>query len=78
MKLIAEQLADVVAAAVQAAQAADQLPTLALPEIPIERPKRKDQGDWATALPLQIVRPANEARLRQLSPGARLADQPGG
>ena len=65
MKLIAEQLADVVAAAVQAAQAAGQLPTLALPEIPIERPKRKDQGDWATALPLQIVRPVNEARLAQ-------------
>lgn len=65
MKLIAEQLADVVAAAVQAAQAAGQLPTLALPDIPIERPKRKDQGDWATALPLQIVRPVNEARLAQ-------------
>ena len=65
MKLIAEQLADVVAAAVKAAQAAEQLPVLALPDMTVERPKRKEQGDWATALPLQLVRPVNEARTGQ-------------
>jgi arginyl-tRNA synthetase len=65
MKLIAEQLAEVVAAAVHAAQAAEQLPALPLPAVVIERPKRKEQGDWATALPLQMVRPVNEARASQ-------------
>ena len=65
MKLIADQLAEVVTAAVHAAQAAEQLPALTLPDIVVERPKRKEQGDWATALPLQLVRPVNEARARQ-------------
>lgn len=73
MKLIAEQLTEVVIAAVQAAQASGQLPAVPLPDILVERPKRKDlslvgenrQGDWATALPLQIVRPVNEARASQ-------------
>ena len=65
MKLIAEQLAEVVTAAVHAAQVAEELPALTLPDIVVERPKRKEQGDWATALPLQLVRPVNEARVSQ-------------
>lgn len=65
MKLIAEQLAEVVVAAVHAAQAAEELPALTLPAVVVERPKRKEQGDWATALPLQLVRPVNEARASQ-------------
>ncbi len=65
MQLIAEQLAAATRQALHAAQAAHLLPVFDLPEIAIERPKRQGQGDWATALPLQIVRAVNDARLSQ-------------
>ncbi|QLQ07708.1 MAG: hypothetical protein HZY76_18010 [Anaerolineae bacterium] len=46
-----------------AAQRAGELPLFAMPEITVERPKRADQGDWATPWALSAVRAVNEVRL---------------
>ena len=63
MKLVAEQLKGLIHAAVLAAQRAGELPLFAMPEITVERPKRADQGDWATPWALSAVRAVNEVRL---------------
>ena len=46
--LIRDQLADLVSDAVARAQTAGYLPSVALPEITIERPAKAEQGDFAT------------------------------
>ncbi len=53
MKLVAEQLKALIQAAVTAAQQAGDLPAFSAPDITVERPKRADQGDWATAWALR-------------------------
>lgn len=63
MKLIADELRELVQAAVAAAQQAGELPEFPVPPVAVEHPKRADQGDWATPLALQSVRAVNEARL---------------
>lgn len=63
MKLVAEQLKELLQAAVTAAQQTGELPAFAAPDITVERPKRADQGDWATPWALQAIRGVNEARL---------------
>ncbi len=63
MKLIADELRELIQAAVVAAQQAGELPQFSLPNITVEHPKRADQGDWATPWALQAVRAANEVRL---------------
>ena len=42
--------------ATQEAQRAGKLPTIALPEITIERPQNPDHGDYASSLPLKLAR----------------------
>lgn len=62
MRLIADELRELIRAAVAAAQQAGELPAFSVPDVTVERPKRADQGDWATPLALQSVRAVNEAR----------------
>lgn len=54
MKLLPQQVAELVQRALVSAQADGTLPTFAIPELTISRPKRADQGDYASAVALQI------------------------
>jgi len=49
-----QQVAELVAHALRAAQADGSLPAFELPELTISRPKRAEQGDYASAVALQI------------------------
>ena len=57
MKLLPTQIAQSVAQAISAAQAAGNLPAFEIPEIEIRPPKRADQGDYATAVAMQLAKP---------------------
>ncbi len=52
--LLPQNVADLVQRALLAAQADGTLPPFALPEVSISRPKHADQGDYASAVALQI------------------------
>src|ERR1700736_5673008 len=54
--LIRDVLAQLVREAVARAQAAGLLPTVALPEVTIERPSKPEQGDFATSFALRAKR----------------------
>ena len=58
MKLIPAELALSVEQAIQAAQAAGDLPAFDMPEIAIHPPKRAEQGDYAAAVAMQLAKPA--------------------
>ena len=62
--LIKNQLADLVKQAIQNAQAAGALPPFDLPEVFIERPQKKEWGDFATSLPLKLARDAKRAPMQ--------------
>ena len=62
--LIKNQLADLVKQSIQNAQAAGALPMFDLPEVFIERPQKKEWGDFATSLPLKLARDAKRAPLQ--------------
>ncbi|MEN6479504.1 MAG: arginine--tRNA ligase [Anaerolineales bacterium] len=57
-------LRDAVAQALHRAQQAGDLPLFDLPDIPIERPKQADMGDWATPICLQLARVAKMAPIK--------------
>ncbi len=57
MKLLPNELAQAVQAAITAAQTAGDLPAFAIPEIDIRPPKRADQGDYAAAVAMQLAKP---------------------
>ena len=59
--LIKNQLADLVKQAIQNAQAAGALPAFDLPDVFIERPQKKEWGDFATSLPLKLAREVKRA-----------------
>jgi arginyl-tRNA synthetase len=52
------KLAQLLEQAVKKAQAQGQLPTIAIPEIVIERPQNPEHGDYASSLPLKIAKAA--------------------
>src|SRR4051812_33787156 len=52
--MIRDEIADLVREAAAAAQAAGELPSVALPEVEIERPRQAENGDYATSLPLRL------------------------
>jgi arginyl-tRNA synthetase len=54
--MIRDEIATMVQGAAQAAMDAGELPSVVLPEIVIERPARPEHGDYATNLPLRLVR----------------------
>lgn len=60
--LLPHLFADLIQQATRTAQKKGDLPTFALPEVTVTRPRHTDQGDLSTALPLQIIRAVNEAR----------------
>ncbi|HEX7587300.1 MAG TPA: arginine--tRNA ligase, partial [Anaerolineae bacterium] len=62
--LIKNQLAELVKQSIQNAQAAGALPMFELPEVFIERPQKKEWGDFATSLPLKLARDAKRAPLQ--------------
>lgn len=62
--LIRNQLAELVKQAIQNAQTAGALPPFDLPEVFIERPQKREWGDFATSLPLKLARDAKRAPLQ--------------
>jgi arginyl-tRNA synthetase len=56
--MIRDRIAHLVTTAAQAAQRAGDLPTVALPDVTVERPKIADHGDYATNLPMRLQRAA--------------------
>ncbi|MCC6803599.1 MAG: arginine--tRNA ligase [Anaerolineae bacterium] len=58
MMLLPYELARSVKQAIQAAQAAGDLPAVAIPEVDIRPPKRPEQGDYAAAIAMQLSKPA--------------------
>ncbi len=62
--LIKNHLAELVKQALAAAQNANALAAFPLPEVFVERPQKKEWGDWATAAPLKLARAAKRAPLQ--------------
>ena len=58
------ELSAAVRAAIGAAQTAGDLPPFDLPDVLVERPRDPDHGDYATAVALQLARPARLAPLK--------------
>ncbi len=58
------ELAAAVRAALTAAQAGGSLPAFDLPDVLVERPREATHGDYATAVALQLARPARMAPLK--------------
>jgi arginyl-tRNA synthetase len=56
--MIRQEIARLVSEAAQEAREAGALPSVALPDIEIERPQRPDHGDYATSLALRLARVA--------------------
>ncbi len=57
MKLLPNELAASVRQAIEAAQAAGDLPAFEIPDIDIRPPKRAEQGDYAAAIAMQLAKP---------------------
>jgi len=56
VSLLPQEVAAVVRRGIMAAQAAGALPTFDIPPLKIDRPKRADQGDYASAVAMQVQR----------------------
>ena len=61
---IDHDLAGRVRAAIEKGQTSGQLPQFDIPEILVERPRDPSHGDYATAIALQLARPARMAPLK--------------
>ena len=79
--LIKHEIARLVAEAVARAQEAGDLPTIALPDVTVERPAHEEHGDYAVSLPLKLARSARssplaiaEAIAKHVGPGETLAE----
>lgn len=57
--MIVRDIESALAQAVQRAQEAGDLPTLAVPELALERPQQPEHGDYASSLPLRLARTAH-------------------
>jgi arginyl-tRNA synthetase len=62
--LIKNHLAELVKQAILAAQNAGALPAFPMPEVFVERPQRKEFGDFSTSLPLKLAKVAKRAPLQ--------------
>ncbi|MDZ4766809.1 MAG: arginine--tRNA ligase [Chloroflexota bacterium] len=58
MKLLSHEIAGLVETAIRAAQADGTLPAFDVPNIDITSPKRAEHGDFATAIPMALAKPA--------------------
>jgi arginyl-tRNA synthetase len=63
MGLLTHELATVIRSAILAAQTAGTLPTFDIPVLKIDRPKRADQGDYASAVAMQVQKLAGKPPL---------------
>ena len=59
--LVKNHLAELVKQAIQNAQQTGALPAFTIPSVIIERPQKKEWGDFATATPLKLAREAKRA-----------------
>ncbi len=59
--MIQTQLEDLIQQALKKAQKKGDLPKFPMPPVTVSRPRREGQGDYSSALPLQIVKPVNNA-----------------
>ena len=55
--IVRDRIAELVVQALNAAQNADQLPSIPVEDIAVERPQNPEHGDFATSLPLKLARP---------------------
>ncbi|HXG37081.1 MAG TPA: arginine--tRNA ligase [Dehalococcoidia bacterium] len=62
--MIKDQIQSLIQAAVASAQAAGDLPAIAIPESTVERPQRPEHGDYASSLPLRLARAARSNPLQ--------------
>ena len=56
--MIRDDLAAMIESAAQAAMEAGELPQVVLPDLVIERPAKREHGDYATNLPMRLARAA--------------------
>ena len=56
--MIQTQLASLVRSAVERAQASGDLPAFPIPPFQMERPARKEHGDWSTSIALEVAKQA--------------------
>ena len=68
--IVRDRIAEIVRQALIAAQSADELPSIAVDDIAVERPQNPEHGDFATSLPLKLARPM---RMNPLQIAERLA-----
>jgi arginyl-tRNA synthetase len=61
--MIKDEIAALLATAVAEAQSAGTLPSVAVPDAPVERPQRPEHGDYASSLPMRLARAAGMAPL---------------
>ena len=59
MALIKDEIEALISAAAEAAQAAGDLPQVAIPDVLVERPQRPEHGDYASSVPLRLARTAS-------------------
>ncbi len=68
--IVKNRIAEIVRQALIAAQSADELPSIPVEDIAVERPQNAEHGDFATSLPLKLARPM---RMNPLQIAERLA-----
>ncbi len=68
--IVKDRIAEIVRQALIAAQSADELPSIPVEDIAVERPQNAEHGDFATSLPLKLARPM---RMNPLQIAERLA-----
>ena len=68
--IVRDRVAEIVRLALIAAQSADELPSVPVDDIAVERPQNAEHGDFATSLPLKLARPM---RMNPLQIAERLA-----
>jgi len=59
--MVKHELERLISEAVRKAQAAGDLPVLAVPEVPLERPQRPEHGDYASSLAMRLARLAGQS-----------------
>lgn len=64
MRPVRDSIAEAIRVAVARAQQAGALPAFDLPDVLVDRPRQEGFGDYATAVAMQLARPARMAPLR--------------
>ncbi len=61
--MIKQELERLISEAVRKAQDAGDLPAVAVPDLPLERPQRPEHGDYASSVALRLARSARMSPL---------------